>query len=59
MGKEIDLIRIHTTTEYDSLIDFGVFPSVDNLSEQEREQLLETLEKLARRLKNNEYPFSR
>jgi hypothetical protein len=59
MANYTDLIRIHTTSKYtDQYIDFGVYPAVDKLTTKEREELLEVLERLASRLKNNEYPFS-
>lgn len=53
------LLTIHTTNQYDSRIDFSVYPRVDKLSERDRKELLGTLEKLAKRLKNNQYPFKK
>ncbi|MCM3387210.1 hypothetical protein M3649_03575 [Ureibacillus chungkukjangi] len=60
MGNETDLIRIHTANKYsDQRIDFGVFPSVDKLSDSDRKELEEVLSTLLLRLKNNKYPFSK
>ena len=59
MANEIELIRIHTTQKHDQQIDFGVFAAVDDLSKSERQELLERLEQLAKRLRNNEYPFKK
>lgn len=60
MGNETDLIRIHTTNKYsDQRIDFGVFPTVDKLSDSEREELAQLLFLMIGRLKKNEYPFSK
>lgn len=60
MAKETDLIRIHTTSKYsDQSIDFGVFPTVDKLSDSQRNELAQVLFTMITRLKNNQYPFSR
>lgn len=60
MTNETDLIRIHTTNKYsDQRIDFGVFPTVDKLSDADREELIELLDLLKFRLKNNQYPFKK
>jgi hypothetical protein len=60
MARETELIRIHTTNKYsDQSIDFGVFGNVDFLSDAQRRELKELLETLAKRIENNEYPFSK
>lgn len=58
--KEETLINIHKTHKWpDMNIDYGVYPTVDNLSDGDRKELLETLELLAERLRKNQYPFRR
>ncbi|OMC81822.1 hypothetical protein BK128_21365 [Viridibacillus sp. FSL H7-0596] len=60
MANETDLIRIHTTNKYaDQSIDFGVFPTVDKLSDSQREELAQTLFLMLTKLRKNEYPFSK
>ncbi|MHA6258335.1 hypothetical protein ACXYMX_00350 [Sporosarcina sp. CAU 1771] len=60
MANETELIRIHTTNKYsDQSIDFGVFPTVDKLTDSEREELGQLLFSMLTRLKKNQYPFSK
>lgn len=59
-NMEEKLIVIHTTHKWpDMNIDFSVLPKVDKLNDKDRAELLELLELLTDRLKNNEYPFSK
>lgn len=59
MSSETVLFQVEWSHKYNSA-DFTVYPAVDKYltDDKRREEILEMMEKLVRRMKNNEYPFS-
>lgn len=58
--SETTLLRITWNHKHQG-VDFGVFPVMDKYLQNEtyRKEIIEMLETLTERMKNNEYPFKR
>lgn len=58
MSKETVLFQVEWSHKSGS-VDFTVFPSVDRYlkNEKDKVEVIEMMEKLLSRIKNNEYPF--
>jgi hypothetical protein len=54
---EFDLIRI-TWNQKDGAVDFGVPASSDSITNKHKDEVLEMLKKLTKRLEEGIYPFS-